>query len=104
MNIITLRKSSRATKKWMVQIPQNGRTKTIHFGAGGYADFTIHQDVARKDRYITRHKKKEKWSKSGFRTAGFYARWILWNKKTLSASIADANKRLPVGYKIVKKS
>ena len=103
--IIILRKSTRSGKKWMVEIPsKTGRTKTIHFGAEGYADYTSHKDDARKERYITRHTKKENWTKTGFKTAGFYSRWLLWNKKSLSASIADANKRLPAGHKIVKRS
>ena len=33
--------------------------KKKYFGAAGMSDFTIHKDVARKQRYIDRHKKNE---------------------------------------------
>jgi hypothetical protein len=47
----------------------------------GFTDYTIHKDDDRKDRYINRHKDKETWSLSGIKTAGFYAKNILWNKR-----------------------
>lgn len=68
-----------------------GRSKVTHFGATGYEDFTIHKDVARRQRYLDRHKNKEEWSDPT--TAGALSRWILWNKPTLAASIADFKKR-----------
>ena len=68
-----------------------GRSKVTHFGATGYEDFTIHKDVARRQRYLDRHKNKEEWSDPT--TAGALSRWILWNKPTLVASIADFKKR-----------
>ncbi len=61
----------------------------IYFGASGYSDFTIHMDEARKQRYINRHKQNEDWTKSGIDTAGFWARWLLWNKKTIQDSYND---------------
>ena len=32
--------------------------KKLLFGAYGYSDYTIHKDEKRKQRYISRHKKK----------------------------------------------
>ena len=61
-------------------ITESGRK--VYFGATGYSDFTIHKDEARKERYITRHKNKENWTKSGIDTSGFWSRWYLWNKPT----------------------
>jgi hypothetical protein len=66
-------------------------TKTIHFGQKSASDFTIHRDDERKQRYINRHEKKENWKADGFKTAGFYAKNILWNKKTLKAFVNDLN-------------
>ena len=67
--------------------------KTIHFGAEGYSDFTKHKDDARKDNYISRHKKNENWGKTGVDTAGFMSKKLLWNKPTLEASVNNLNKR-----------
>lgn len=67
------------------------RIKTTHFGAKGYSDYTIHKDNDRKERYINRHKAREDWN--NFMSPGSLSRWILWNKKTLTASIADYKRR-----------
>ena len=68
---------------------------TVHFGATGYQDFTQHGDETRKASYLARHKAREDWTLAGAQTAGFYARWLLWNKTSLAASIADLNRRFP---------
>jgi len=68
-------------------ITPNG--KKIHFGANGYEDFTMHHDENRKERYISRHQNNEDWSINGINTAGFWSRWLLWNKPTIKASIND---------------
>jgi len=65
--------------------------KTIHFGAAGMSDYPQNKDDARKKRYLDRHRKNEDWSNP--RTAGALSRWILWNKPTRRASIADFKRR-----------
>ena len=67
--------------------------KTVHFGAKGYLDFTSHSDEKRKASYLARHKTNENWTLAGLDTAGFWARWILWNKPSIAASIRDINQR-----------
>jgi hypothetical protein len=57
------------------------------------SDYTLHKDDDRKNRYINRHKDKEDWGLSGIKTAGFYAKNILWNKKTIQESVNDLNKK-----------
>jgi len=53
----------------------------------------------RKNRYVQRHKNmNEDWTKSGIKTAGFYAKHVLWNKPTLKESIKDLNDK----YKDIK--
>ncbi len=90
---VYLQKSTRQDKKFMVII--EGRT--VHFGASGYSDFTIHHDTERKKRYDERHKRKEKWSKqAGLYTAGFWAKWLLWNKPSLKSSIKDIEQRFNI--------
>ena len=89
----SITKSTKSDKKMMATFHNvaTGQTKTTHFGATGYEDFTIHKDVARRKRYIDRHQRKEEWADPT--TAGALSRWVLWNKPTLAASIADYKKR-----------
>ena len=84
--MVQLLKSDKPDKKYMVHIisKKTGRKKTIHFGASGMSDYTIHKDDDRKQRYIDRHKKRENWNDP--ETSGYYARWILWNLPTITAS------------------
>jgi hypothetical protein len=95
--IVYLRVSTRADKKWMVTITHGDDShKTIHFGADGYEDYTIHKDSDRKSRYESRHRDKETWTKSGIKTAGFWSKWLLWNKPSLTASITDTSSRFGI--------
>ena len=70
---------------------RTGRTKTTHFGAANYSDYTIHKDSERKKRYLKRHRYNENWNDPT--TAGYLSRWILWNKPTITESIKDTNNR-----------
>jgi hypothetical protein len=89
-----LYKSNLSTKKYMVITPDN---KTIHFGGAGYTDFILSGgDEERKKLYIARHQKHENWEKSGINTSGWWSRWILWSKSTLSFSIRDTEKRFNI--------
>ena len=90
-----LSRSEKPDKKFKVVV--EGRT--IHFGAKGMSDYTINQDPERKRLYISRHKAHEDWSKSGIKTAGFWSRWLLWNKPSLDESIQDIQKRFRVRIK-----
>ena len=65
--------------------------KTVHLRQAGASDITQHKSEDRKNRYIDRHKKNENWNDPT--TAGFYSRWITWNKPTLTESIRDTNRR-----------
>jgi len=70
------------------------KKKTIHFGAKGMSDFTIHKDPKRKKRYLARHNDRltgEDWSKPA--TAGALSRWILWNKPSFEESVKDYKNR-----------
>jgi hypothetical protein len=66
-------------------------TKTTHFGAAGYEDFTTHGDEERRRRYVARHQAREHFDDPV--TAGALSRWILWNKRSAAASIADYRRR-----------
>ena len=56
---------------------------------GGDADYTVHRDDTRKYQYLRSHERRENWDLSGINTAGFWSRWILWNKPTIEESIQD---------------
>lgn len=85
---VTIQRSKRKDKKFDAII--EGK-KTVSFGAKGYADYTMHKDPERKQSYVRRHRKNEDWTDP--RTAGFYAKHVLWNKPTLQESVKDINKR-----------
>jgi hypothetical protein len=95
---IILKKSKVSTKKFAAIIGN----KTVNFGAKGYSDYTLHKDEDRMHRYENRHKKRENWKKSGIETAGFWSKWILWNKPSFNASIKDTEKRFNI--KIINKT
>jgi len=89
---VKISKSTKPEKKLMAVFQlENGRTKTTHFGASGMSDFPTHKDKKRKQRYLDRHRARENWNAP--MTAGALSRWILWNKETREASIADYKKR-----------
>lgn len=94
---VKLEKLSGDKKKYMVVLKHKvkgiDKEKTIKFGEAGAEDYTIHKDDERKKLYIARHEKNENWTKSGIATAGFWSRWLLWNQKTLNASLNDIKKR-----------
>jgi len=95
-DVIILSKSTKSDKKFMVKFSDG---KVVHFGAAGMSDFTIHKDFDRMRRYTARHSRPnggEKWGKAGIQTAGFWAKWLLWNKPSLRASIKDIEVRFGV--------
>jgi len=76
----------------------NDGTST-RFGASGYKDHIQYYRESpekaemKKSAYIARHRVNESFN-SG-KTAGSLSRWILWNKPTLTASLADYKRRFP---------
>ena len=78
--------SDKPDKKFYIITNNN---KRVYFGQAGASDYTIHKDDERKLRYIKRHQERENWGKSGINTAGFWSRWLLWNKSSLVSSYND---------------
>ena len=96
---IKMSRSDKPGKKYyaLFKRKDNDREKRVYFGSAGMSDFTKHKDPERKKRYITRHQKRENWNDP--LTAGYWARWVLWNKPTISASLADTKANLrTLGY------
>jgi len=83
-------KSDKPEKKYYIMTKTG---KHIYFGQASASDFTHHKNEERKNRYILRHQKNEEWGKSGIDTAGFWSRWLLWNKPTIRESYEDIKNR-----------
>jgi GNAT superfamily N-acetyltransferase len=96
LRLKTLRKSHKKEKKWdAVFETADGKEKVVPFGQKGYSDFTKHKDTKRRQRYIDRHSGMgEDWKDPT--TPGALSRYILWNKKTLRASLKDFKKKFRV--------
>ena len=92
MKLLSVQASDKATKKFMAIFESDtGRKKTTHFGLKNADDYTKTKDKEQRERYRTRHKKD---LETGDPTrAGFLSWYLLWNKETLAASIADYKKR-----------
>ena len=84
-------KSDKPNKKYYIITNDN---KKVYFGQASASDFTRHKNEDRKNRYILRHHKNENWFNKD--TAGFWARWLLWNKPTITASYQDIKKRFNI--------
>ena len=86
---VEIKKSTNPKKKMMAIFydAQKKKIKTSHFGAVGYDDYTITNDEKQKELYRKRHKKDLK--TNDYKRAGYLAYYVLWNKKTLRASISD---------------
>ena len=94
MSTVYISTSNLKGKKYTAYFPDARRT--VHFGALGYEDYTIHRDAERKERYLARHSARENWN--DMYTAGFWSRWLLWNKPGLAESARDISRRF--GLKI----
>lgn len=88
LKLISIKKSPKKDKKLVAKFSDG---KEVHFGYKPMSDFTKHKDEDRKNLYILRHRSREHWDDP--QTRGSLSRYILWNKKTLKASIEDYKKR-----------
>jgi hypothetical protein len=88
---VTIEPSSRAGYKYMA----SDGSRTTHFGAKGYEDYTTHRDEKRRRNYLSRHESREDWGRSGVMTAGWLSRYILWEKPTIKEAVAAANRLYP---------
>ena len=94
-NLLSINKSTKKNKK-LTAVFENTKTKR-NFGSAGMGDYTIYSKGDKKEAemkkkaYIARHQVRENFNNPV--SAGALSRWILWNKPTVSASIADFKKR-----------
>ena len=92
IKVVKFKKLKSGPKKYEITFLKNGKKYVRKFGAAGMSDFTIHKDKKRRERYISRHKKDLK-SKDPMKP-GYLSMFILWNKPSLRASLADYKRRL----------
>ena len=87
--------STNPKKKYMVKFINQATNKinTIHFGASSYDDYTITNDNRRKALYSKRHIND---NITDLNFAGCWSMNLLWNKKTIDASIKDMEKRFKI--------
>tara|TARA_R110000772_G_scaffold24323_1_gene64299 strand:- start:32 stop:322 length:291 start_codon:yes stop_codon:yes gene_type:complete len=92
MKKVVIKKSvDKGKKLTAIFTREDGSTKKISFGSAGMDDFTKKKDEAQKKRYLARHRARENWNNP--ESAGALSRWILWNKTSRQASIADFKRR-----------
>jgi hypothetical protein len=91
MKLLHVEKLHDGKHKYRAVFDNNGRTKSTKFGASGMDDYTITKDKEQRDRYRTRHAKDLNTNDPS--RAGYLAYFLLWNKPTLTASIADYKRR-----------
>ena len=76
--LLSLQKLKGDKKKYVARFNVDGRIRTQKFGSSGHSDYTKHRDRARRERYISRHKKD---LKTGDPTrAGYLSMYILWGQ------------------------
>ena len=88
---VTIAPSRRAGYKYTA----SDGSRTTHFGARGYEDYTTHRDEKRRRSYLSRHASREDWGRSGVMTAGWLSRYILWEKPTNKEAVTAANRLYP---------
>ena len=80
MTKLQILKSDNPKKKYKaIFIKDDGKTKTVHFGANGYEDYTQHKNLERRRLYRQRH---EKDLKGDPMRAGYLSYYILWGDST----------------------
>jgi hypothetical protein len=104
MDTYILKKSKRDDKRFVLIMEKLGHKHHFGFKKNGKNGKTFIDGRTEKERlnYLARHRVRENWNKSGIHTAGFWSRWILWNKPTLQESINDVEKRFNI--KIINKT
>lgn len=119
---VKLIKSPKGDKKFRAVLIDINRH--VDFGGKGYSDFTLHKEPERMRLYVQRHgglvtKKmrsirkprdiidslikvttsdKERWTKKGIDTAGFWSRWLLWSYPSLEKAKTFMSKKFGIQF------
>jgi len=101
-HILSFKEEKDKTHKYQVILLDmtTGKKHLVRFGAHGMNDYTIYSknDDPEKERhkrnYLNRHRKNEDWN--DIKSAGFWSRWILWNKPTVEESLKSTIKKFKI--------
>ncbi len=96
MTKVTLRRARNGVHKFVAEFEDGSR---VAFGRQGYSDYTVHKNKTRMERYLARHRRRENWTRSGMKTAGFWSRWLLWSAPSFRGALRKTQRVL--GKKIV---
>lgn len=89
--------SNRPSKKYKI-VQGGGIGRVVHFGESVDEDYIQHQNEARKQSYLRFHEGEYETFRH---QAGFWARWLLWNKITLQESVQDVQRKFNIKIFIV---
>jgi len=91
---LTVKKSSAKGKKYTATFTKkDGSSKSTHFGATGYSDYTQHHDKDRRKNYHSRHSANKKYDNSPM-TAHSLSKHILWgNSTSIQSNISSFKKK-----------
>ncbi len=99
--LLKIVKSPKKEKKLMAVFDLGkGKTKTVHFGAKTYGDYTIYHKkdpklaYEKRKQYIARHSAAESWRSPT--TPATLSRYVLWEKPSVRAAISAYRKRFNV--------
>jgi hypothetical protein len=94
--LVSITESSRKGKKWEAKFYDSvdEKHKTLHFGAEGYEDFTIHKDSKRAELYRARHAKDLETTagKTGI-SPGALSYYVLWTSPSFAQGIKNYKNR-----------
>ena len=101
---VEIMKSKYPNKKFTIILyyaDDGKKRKTLQIGQAGAEDFTTHGDEKRKQKYIARHQARENHGISGIDTRGFWSRWLLWEKPSITEAIKNMENKfdLDIIYK-----
>jgi RNA recognition motif-containing protein len=98
MKLVSITKATDGKHKYTAIFDVDGKSKTVHFGAKNYNDFTIYskQDKQlaeiKKKAYLARHEKRETWSDPT--SPGSLSRHLLWgDSSSLKQNIIEFKKK-----------
>ena len=91
MRVVISNSDNKDKRMKAVFYDKDKKVRTTHFGLKGGSTFIDHKDEKKKRAWIARHEVRGKFN--DYMTASSLSRYILWNKSTLSASIADYKKK-----------
>ncbi|NCX04423.1 MAG: hypothetical protein EBW68_01410 [Actinobacteria bacterium] len=99
--LVGIRAANDGKHKFTATLLVGRRLRQVHFGAHGSKDYTVYfkergkaEADKRRRLYLARHSRMgEDWSNP--QTAGFFARWILWEKPTVEGAIRNLIVQFP---------